>query len=60
MKIAIIGYGKMGREVERLALQAGDQIVSKFDLDPLPDARGLQKADVCIEFSTPDAVMENV
>ncbi len=60
MKIALIGYGKMGREVERLALQAGDQIVSKFDLDPLPDARGLQKADVCIEFSTPAAVMANM
>ena len=60
MKIALIGYGKMGREVERLALQAGDQIVSKFDLDPLPDAPGLQKADVCIEFSTPEAVMENI
>ncbi len=60
MKIALIGYGKMGREVERLALQSGDEIVSKFDLDPLPDARGLQKAEVCIEFSTPDAVLENI
>ena len=60
MKIALIGYGKMGREVERLALEAGDQIVSKFDLDPLPDARGLQKAEVCIEFSTPETVMENM
>jgi 4-hydroxy-tetrahydrodipicolinate reductase len=60
MKIALIGYGKMGREVERLALEAGDQIVSKFDLDPLPDARGLQKAEVCIEFSTPETVLENM
>ena len=60
MKIALIGYGKMGREVERVALQAGDQIVSKFDLDPLPHARGLQKAEVCIEFSTPETVMENM
>ena len=60
MKIALIGYGKMGREVERLAVGAGDEIVSKFDLDPLPNAGGLQRADVCIEFSTPAAVMENM
>ena len=55
-----MGYGKMGHEVERLAVQAGDDVVSIFDLDPLPNAEGIRRADVCIEFSTPDTVMANM
>jgi 4-hydroxy-tetrahydrodipicolinate reductase len=65
MNIAIIGYGKMGREVESAA--AGLKIgVSKiFDADNNAGAAGLTRetlkgVDVCLEFSTPATVLENV
>lgn len=60
MKIALIGYGKMGREIERLALEQGDTIVSIFDIDTLPTESGLAEAEVCIDFSVPDAVVHNL
>jgi 4-hydroxy-tetrahydrodipicolinate reductase len=55
MNIALIGYGKMGREIEAAARETGDTVVEIFDIDRPADAASLAKADVCIEFSTPDA-----
>ena len=60
MKIALIGYGKMGREIERQALESGDTIVGTFDVDSLPTADALAQAQVCIDFSTPDSVVHNI
>jgi 4-hydroxy-tetrahydrodipicolinate reductase len=60
MNIALIGYGKMGREIEAAALETGDTVVEIFDIDRPADAASLAKADVCIEFSTPDAAVGNI
>jgi 4-hydroxy-tetrahydrodipicolinate reductase len=62
MKIALIGYGKMGREIEAIALQRGHQIVlkvNKSNIEELKDEDYL-KADVAIEFSTPHTVLDNM
>jgi len=57
-KLAIVGYGKMGRMVEQFAAEYGFTIHSKIDAgDNLASAKG---ADVAIEFSTPDAVLANI
>ncbi|NBN98253.1 MAG: 4-hydroxy-tetrahydrodipicolinate reductase [Flavobacteriia bacterium] len=60
MKIALIGYGKMGKTIERLAVERGHEISAVFDSNnPFSHAsRGC--ADVAIEFSRPDAVMKNI
>ncbi len=62
MRIAIIGYGKMGKTIERLATQNGDEIVLKIDWtnqdEFTPD--NLAKADVAIEFSRPESAVENL
>jgi 4-hydroxy-tetrahydrodipicolinate reductase len=65
MKIAIVGYGKMGRMIERLATERGDQCVARFDIDNNVGATGLTPenlagADAAIEFSTPDTAVENI
>jgi 4-hydroxy-tetrahydrodipicolinate reductase len=60
MNIALIGYGKMGKEIEAVAVAAGDTIVRTFDIDRPADAAALSEADVCIEFSTPDTVVRNI
>jgi 4-hydroxy-tetrahydrodipicolinate reductase len=62
MKIALIGYGKMGKAIEQIALQKGHEIVLKIADDNLQDftSVNIQKADVCIEFSTPHTAFENV
>jgi 4-hydroxy-tetrahydrodipicolinate reductase len=58
MKLAIVGYGKMGKLVEQLAPEYGFSIHSCVDLnDSLTKAKG---ADVAIEFSTPDAALANI
>lgn len=64
MKIALIGYGKMGKEIEKVLLdqQAGDEIVLKItgsNLNELTVAN-LQKADVAIEFTQPEAAVDNI
>ncbi len=55
MKIALIGYGKMGRAIERIALQRGHEIVARIDRDNLADidSEAFRSADVAIEFTTP-------
>ncbi len=62
MKIALIGYGKMGKTIERIALQHGHEIVLKIDVDNPADMTpaNLQKADVAIEFTSPHSAFANV
>jgi 4-hydroxy-tetrahydrodipicolinate reductase len=62
MKIALIGYGKMGKAIENIALSKGHTIALKITADNLQDLTiaNLQKADVAIEFSQPEAAFGNV
>jgi len=62
MKIALIGYGKMGKAIEQVALQRGHEIVLKIDVDNAADltAANLQKADAAIEFTGPHSAYGNV
>jgi len=57
MKIALIGYGKMGHMIEEIALERGHEIVARIDVG---DAFDLHGADVAIEFTTPATAKENV
>jgi len=61
MKIALIGYGKMGKEIERIALERGHQIVLKIDVNNPNELTvdNLKKADVAIEFTIPSSAIEN-
>lgn len=58
MKIALLGYGKMGKEIEKIALQRGHEIVLKKT--ETSDFSGLEQADVAIDFSIPTAAVENI
>lgn len=62
MNIALIGYGKMGKEIEAIALKRGHTIVLKVDQENSAKITksDLQKADVAIEFSTPHTVLQNI
>lgn len=62
MKIALLGYGKMGRYIEELALQAGDEVVLRVDVDNRAalTAGGLSGVDVAIDFSRPEAAVDNI
>jgi 4-hydroxy-tetrahydrodipicolinate reductase len=60
MKIALIGYGKMGREIEAIARDQGDTIVHTSDVGNPVRPEDLAEADVCIEFSVPEAVVANI
>ncbi|MDP2336486.1 MAG: 4-hydroxy-tetrahydrodipicolinate reductase [Bacteroidota bacterium] len=61
MKIALIGYGKMGKEIEKIALDRGHEIVLKIDVTNPEDLNkvNLQKADVAIEFTIPASATAN-
>lgn len=61
MKIALIGYGKMGRAIERFAKARGHEIVSIIDVDNQEDfdSEAFKSADVAIEFTTPATAVEN-
>ncbi|MCD0472057.1 4-hydroxy-tetrahydrodipicolinate reductase [Flavobacterium sp. JAS] len=58
MKIALLGYGKMGKVIERIALERGHEIVLKKDEHNTYD--GLSTADVAIDFSVPTAAVNNI
>lgn len=61
MKIALIGYGKMGKTIEQIALNRGHQVVSIVDISN-PDefqSEAFKSADVAIEFTTPDTAYGN-
>jgi 4-hydroxy-tetrahydrodipicolinate reductase len=62
MNIALFGYGKMGREIEKIALERNHNIVLKIGQGNRSSLTGedLKKADVAIEFSTPDTVINNI
>ncbi|SHF08432.1 4-hydroxy-tetrahydrodipicolinate reductase [Pedobacter caeni] len=62
MKIALLGYGKMGQIIERFALERGHEVVLKINADNLGDMTksSLSKADVAIDFSAPDAAIGNI
>ena len=62
MKIALLGYGKMGKIVERIATDRQHEIILKIDQDNQHDfiVENLARADVAIEFSTPGTVLGNI
>ncbi|PIF02109.1 MAG: 4-hydroxy-tetrahydrodipicolinate reductase [Draconibacterium sp.] len=61
MNIALIGYGKMGREIEKVAISRGHQIKLKVDVNNPEDltTANLRKCDVAIEFTTPSSAVDN-
>jgi len=61
MKIALIGYGKMGKTIERIARERGHEIVSIIDVDNRDDFKSdaFRSADVAIEFTTPHVALDN-
>lgn len=62
MKIALIGYGKMGRMIEEIALSRGHEIVCRIDVDNQQDfqSQAFRSADVAIEFTAPAVAYGNV
>ena len=62
MKIALIGYGKMGKEIEKIALSQGHQVVLKIDETTIADftIENLKKVDAAIEFTTPETAVNNI
>ena len=62
MKIVILGYGKMGHEVEQIALQRGHEVAYRIDTeqDWYKNIDGIADCDVVIEFSTPDTAIDNI
>lgn len=59
MKIILLGYGKMGKIIERVAMERGHQIVARIDIDNTAEFDSAE-GDVAIEFSHPEAAFENV
>jgi 4-hydroxy-tetrahydrodipicolinate reductase len=61
MKIALIGYGKMGHEIERIALERGHEIVCTIDIENLKDfeSDSFRSAQVAIEFTRPETALDN-
>jgi 4-hydroxy-tetrahydrodipicolinate reductase len=62
MKIALIGYGKMGKAIEEIALQRGHTIGLKIDIATLAEftKENLNKCDVAIEFTSPHTALQNI
>lgn len=65
MNLALIGYGRMGREVERVAKDQGITIAKIFDIDTNAEGAALTReslkgVDVCIDFSSPEGVLDNI
>ena len=61
MKIALVGYGKMGHIIEQIALQRGHTIVAAIDINNKEDfeSEAFRSADVAIEFTTPATAFDN-
>ncbi len=57
MKIALLGYGRMGKEIEKIALSRGHEIVIRKDVEDIID---ITLADVAIDFSVPTAAFNNI
>jgi len=65
VRIALLGYGKMGKLVEAIALREGWEVGPKLDINENPEGSGITPAsmagvDVAVEFSQPDAVVRNI
>jgi len=62
MKLALIGYGKMGKIIEEIALMRKHEIVLKIDINNLSDftKENISKTDVAIEFTGPHSAFENI
>jgi len=62
MKIALIGYGKMGHAIEQIASDKGHEIVLRIGIENLEDftLENVAKADVAIEFTSPHSAAENI
>lgn len=62
MKVAIIGYGKMGHEIEKVLAERGHTVVATFDINNADQmvAENLRKADVAIEFTSPATAYDNI
>ena len=58
MKFALLGYGRMGKAIEQIALERGHEIVCKIDMN-LAEGK-LQGADAAINFSIPNAAVDNI
>ena len=63
-RIALLGMGRMGREVEGLAREQGIEVVARLDVDEIADRNAaraaLETAEVAVEFTTPDAAVGNI
>jgi 4-hydroxy-tetrahydrodipicolinate reductase len=57
MKIALLGYGRMGKEIEKIAISRGHEIIIRKELNDVID---ITLADVAIDFSVPDAAFNNI
>jgi 4-hydroxy-tetrahydrodipicolinate reductase len=65
INLALLGYGKMGKAIAQIAPQRGFEVRLVMDIDVNAQSRGITREkfkgiDVCIDFTTPDAVVENV
>ncbi len=62
MNIALIGYGKMGKAIEDIALEKGHQVILKIDVRNIEEltSENLKKCDVAIEFTNPDNAVKNI
>ncbi|UFH55867.1 4-hydroxy-tetrahydrodipicolinate reductase [Spirosoma sp. KNUC1025] len=62
MNILLLGYGKMGKTIEKIALERGHQIAGRIDADNHADLANLEPddVDVAIEFSSPDSAVDNI
>lgn len=59
MKVALIGYGQMGKTIERFLLERNHEVVARFGKEGI-NKEELAKADVAIEFSLPEVAFENL
>jgi 4-hydroxy-tetrahydrodipicolinate reductase len=60
MKIALIGYGKMGKTLEKTAQNRGHEVILRLDVTNPEDFKRLHEADVAIEFTRPESAVKNI
>jgi 4-hydroxy-tetrahydrodipicolinate reductase len=60
MRIALIGFGQMGRQIDAIAREQGETVARVFEIDSHVSPEALEDVDVCIDFSMPTAVLNNI